>query len=132
MKEQTAVAQQSKPPEPDESVKKSAAKHLEFSNIESPQKIIVESPGLASMMDFSLGSSITSSLTPPPSQASSGSVRGHGQPRKPIAKPNYSDFPFGASCSEQIRWFKAKNTDVWQYNKFKSEEEEEYGSKERE
>ena len=73
-----AVAQQSKAPEPDELVEKSAAKHLEFSNTESPQKISVDGPGSASMMDFSPGSSITSSLTPPLSQALSGSVRGCG------------------------------------------------------
>ena len=102
-------------------------------NTESSQKISVDSPGSASMMDFSPGSSITSSLTPPLSQASNGSVRGHGWPRKPIAKPDYSDFPFGGSHAEQIKWFKAKNTNVWQYNKFISdEEEEEYRLKERE
>ena len=78
MKEKMAVAQQSKAPEPDELVEKSAAKHLEFSNNKSPQKISVDSPGSASMMDFSPVSSITSSLTPPLSQASSGSVRGCG------------------------------------------------------
>ena len=50
-----AAAQQSKAPEPDESVEKSAAKHLEFSNTESPQKISVDIPGSASMMDFSQG-----------------------------------------------------------------------------
>ena len=74
MKEQTqetAVAQQSNPPQHDKSVEKSVAKHLEFLNTESPQKVSVDSPGSASMMDFSLGSSITSSLTPPASQASS-------------------------------------------------------------
>ena len=127
-----AVAQQSNPPQHDKSVEKSVAKHLEFSNTESPQKLSVDSPGSASMMDFSPGSNITSSLTPPASQASSGNVRGHGQPRKPIAKPDHLDFPFGASCAEQVKWFKAKNTEVWQYNKFISEEEEDYQSKERE
>ena len=58
--------------------------------------------------------------------------RGHGHPRKPFAKPDYSDFPFEGSRNDQIKWFKAKNTDVWWYNKLISEEEEEYCSKERE
>ena len=127
-----AVAEQSNPPQHDKSVGKSVAKHLEFSNTESPQKVSVDSPVSASMMDFSPVSSIASSLTPPASQASSGSVRGCGRPRKPIAKPDYSDFPFGASHAEQVKWFKAKNTEVWRYNKFISEEEEDYRSKERE
>ena len=70
-----AAAQQSKAQESDKPVERSAAKYLEFSNTESPQKINIDSPGSVSMMDFSLGSSITSSLTPPPSQASSGSGR---------------------------------------------------------
>ena len=73
-----AVAQQSNPPQHDKSVEKSVTKHLEFSNTESPQKVSVDIPGSASMMDFSQGSSITSSLTSPASQASSGNVRGHG------------------------------------------------------
>ena len=71
--QETAVAQQSNPPQHDKSVGKCVAKHLEFLNTESPQKVSVDSPGLASMMDFSPGS-----LTPPASQASSGTVRGHG------------------------------------------------------
>ena len=58
--------------------------------------------------------------------------RGHGYPRKPISKPDYSDFPFGGSHNDQIKWFRAKNTDVWWYNKLISEEEEEYHLKERE
>ena len=69
-------------------------------------------------------------MTPPPSQAFGS--RGHGHPRKPIAKPDYSDFPSEGSCNDQIKWFRAKNTDVWWYNKLISEEEEEYHSKERE
>ena len=81
------------------------------------------------MSESSPLSSVTASMTPPPSQALGS--RGHGHPRKPIAKPDYSDFPFEGSHNDQIKWFRAKNTDVWQYNKLISEEEE-YHSKERE
>ena len=50
---------------------------------------------------------------------------------KPIAKPDYSDFTSEGSHNDQIKWFKAKNTDVWWYNKLIREEEEEYCSKEK-
>ena len=68
-------------------------------------------------------------MTPTPSQALSGSGRGHGCPRKLIAKPDYSDFPFGESHIKQEKWFRAKHTNVWWYNKLINEEKKYHSRK---
>ena len=128
-KEKVAAAKDmEKEPSESKSYKSAIAKQLEFPG--TPHSMDLDSPMSLSMSESSPLSSVATSLTPPPSVASGS--RGHGHPRKPIAKPDYSDFPFEGSSNDQIKWFKAKNTDVWWYNKLISEEEEEYHSKERE
>lgn len=78
---------------------------------------------------LSVGSS-ASSLTPSLSQMSLG--RRRGRPRKAVTKPTYDDFPIDGTTSEQERWVRAKNTEVWRYKKLTSDDAETYRKAENE
>ena len=60
------------------------------------------------------------------------STRGRGRPRKTIKEPTLDDYPQDGTESEKERWFRAKTTERWRYQKLSSEDAEEFRKKENE
>ena len=57
-------------------------------------------------------------------------VKCRGRPHKIVTKPDYSDFPVGGTYEEQDHWFRAKCTQMWQYNILTSDQEAAYRARE--
>ena len=73
------------------------------------------SPGASSVSSVSGGANVT------PVQS-----KGHGHPRKPLQKLDYSDFPVNGTAEKQEKWFKTKTIRNWRYNMLTSPEESSY------
>ena len=78
-----------------------------------------------------------STLTPsemgtPRTTSSVESKRGPGRPCKELTMPTLADYPQNASKEELAHWWKAKQSEVWRYQKLSGPEGEDYRRQESE
>ena len=97
--------------------------------VEKDSQVTPESigtPQSSKFLDIASDTSPTTSMISTSSTATPSMPRGRGRPRKILTKPDFSDFPVGGSYEEQECWFKAKKTNMWQYNILTSDQEAAY------
>lgn len=73
-----------------------------------------------------------SEMGTPRSTSSVESKRGRGRPRKELTMPTLADYPQNASKDELAHWWKAKQSEVWRYQKLSGPEGEDYRRQESE
>ena len=101
--------------------------------VEKDSQVTPESigtPQSSKFLDIASDTSPATSTISASSTATPSMPRGRGRPRKILTKPDFSDFPVGGSYEEQERWFKAKKTNMWQYNILTSDQEAAYHARE--
>ena len=89
-------------------------------------------PVSSKFMDNATDSSPATSTISAASVTTPSNVQCRGRPCKIVSRPDYSDLPVGGTYKEQDQCFKAKHTNMWQYNILMSDQEAAYRGKENE
>ena len=106
------------------------------SQIEPPKEVDVAPEVIGTPVSTKYADNATDS-SPATSTISAGSVtpsnvKCRGRPHKIVTKLDYSDFPVAGTFEEQDHWFRAKQTQNWQYNILTSDQEAAYRARENE
>ena len=101
----------------------------------SPTKSVkpeLPKPTLAENNPPSPSTPTTSEMGTPRTTSSVESKRGPGRPHKQLTMPMLADYPQNASKEELAHWWKAKQSEVWRYQKLSGPEGEDYRMQESE